>query len=208
MSNEHRIKPLSHADYDSATGLVSSARQVISPNYDDRPQGASIEALIIHAISLPPGEYGGGHIEKFFCNQLEKEGHSYFSEIAGIKVSAHFFINRSGELVQFVPVHKRAWHAGVSCCMGREAVNDFSIGIELEGCDDDGFEEAQYRTLVELTHLLTSNIATLSSEQIFGHEDIAPGRKTDPGPGVNWQAFRSAVSEMEINIAANTRDDQ
>jgi len=196
-----------HADYDPETGLVKQARQVISPNFDDRPEGASIDALIIHAISLPPGEYGGNHIEKFFCNQLEKAGHSYFAEIADIKVSAHFFINRSGELVQFVPVHKRAWHAGVSCCMGREAVNDFSIGIELEGCDDDGFEEAQYRTLVELTHLLISSIPALSSEQIFGHEEISPGRKTDPGPGFNWQAYRSALSEKEFQVAVKEHDD-
>ena len=196
-----------YADYDPETGLVKQARQVNSPNFDDRPEGVSIDALIIHAISLPPGEYGGNHIEKFFCNQLEKAGHSYFAEIAEIKVSAHFFINRSGELVQFVPVHKRAWHAGVSLCMGREAVNDFSIGIELEGCDDDGFEEAQYRTLVQLTHLLISCIPALSSEQIFGHEDIAHGRKTDPGPGFNWQAYRSALSEKEFKIAIKEHDD-
>lgn len=195
------------ADYDPETGLVKQARQVISPNFDDRPEGMSIDALIIHAISLPPGEYGGNHIEKFFCNQLEKAGHSYFSEIADIKVSAHFFINRSGELVQFVPVHKRAWHAGVSCCMGREAVNDFSIGIELEGCDDDGFEEAQYHTLVELTHLLISSIPALSSEQIFGHEEIAPGRKTDPGPGFNWQSYRSALSAKEFQVAVKEHDE-
>jgi len=197
-----------HADFDPETGLVKWARQVNSPNFDDRPQGMSIDALIIHAISLPPGEYGGGHIEQFFCNQLDREGHSYFSEIAGIKVSAHFFINRSGELVQFVPVHKRAWHAGVSCCMGREAVNDFSVGIELEGCDDDEFEEAQYRTLVELTHLLTSSIPSLSSKHIYGHEEIAPGRKTDPGPGFDWQAYRLAVSEKEFQIANNEYDVQ
>ena len=195
------------ADYDPETGLVKQARQVISPNFDDRPEGMSIDALIIHAISLPPGEYGGNHIEKFFCNQLEKAGHSYFSEIADIKVSAHFFINRSGELVQFVPVHKRAWHAGVSCCMGREAVNDFSIGIELEGCDDDEFEEAQYRTLVELTHLLISSIPGLSSEQIFGPEEIAPGRKTDPGPGFNWQSYRSALSAKEFQVVVKEHDE-
>lgn len=195
-----------YADFDPETGLVKQARQVNSPNFDDRPQGVPIDALIIHAISLPPGEYGGCYIEKFFCNELEREGHSYFAEIADIKVSAHFFINRNGELVQFVPVHKRAWHAGVSCCMGREAVNDFSIGIELEGCDDDGFEEAQYRTLVELTDSLISGIPALSIEHIYGHEDIAPGRKTDPGPGFNWQAYRAALSERAFQVADNKRD--
>lgn len=202
MSKEHQIKSLSVTDYDSATGLVRSARQVLSSNYDDRPQGMTIDALIIHAISLPPGEYGGNHIEKFFCNQLDSHDHPYFSEIAGVRVSSHFFINRSGELVQFVPVDKRAWHAGVSCCMGRDAVNDFSIGIELEGCDDDGFEEVQYRALAELSGLLIAAIPSLSTEHIYGHEDIAPGRKTDPGPGFDWLNYRLALSEQSLLIAA------
>lgn len=202
MSKEHQIKSLSVTDYDSATGLVRSARQVHSSNYDDRPQGMTIDALIIHAISLPPGEYGGNHIEKFFCNQLDSHDHPYFSEIAGVRVSSHFFINRSGELVQFVPVDKRAWHAGVSCCMGRDAVNDFSIGIELEGCDDDGFEEVQYRALAELSGLLIAAIPSLSTEHIYGHEDIAPGRKTDPGPGFDWLNYRLALSEQSLLIAA------
>jgi AmpD protein len=200
-TNEHQTKPLSPADYDSATGLVRSARQVISPNYDDRPEGVAIEALIIHAISLPPGKYGGLHVEKFFCNQLGIDEHPYFSEIAGIRVSAHFFISRSGELVQFVPVHKRAWHAGVSHCMGRDAVNDFSIGIELEGCDDDGFEEVQFSTLAKLSGLLIAVIPSLSTEHIYGHEDIAPGRKTDPGPGFNWQEYRLALSNQDYQMA-------
>ena len=202
MSKEHQIKSLSVTDYDSATGLVRSARQVLSSNYDDRPQGMTIDALIIHAISLPPGEYGGNNIEKFFCNQLDSHDHPYFSEIAGVRVSSHFFINRSGELVQFVPVDKRAWHAGVSCCMGRDAVNDFSIGIELEGCDDDGFEEVQYRALAELSGLLIAAIPSLSTEHIYGHEDIAPGRKTDPGPGFDWLNYRLALSEQSLLIAA------
>jgi len=189
-------------DYDPESGLVNGARKVFSPNFDDRPQGVTIDALIIHAISLPPGEYGGKHVEEFFCNQLDSDAHPYFSEIAEIRVSSHFLINRSGELVQFVPVNKRAWHAGVSRCMGRQAVNDFSIGIELEGCDDDGFEEAQYRTLAELSGLLIAAIPSLSTKHIYGHEDIAPGRKTDPGPGFDWQNYRLALLEQDIQIAA------
>jgi AmpD protein len=189
-------------DYDPATGLVRYARQVSSPNYDARPEKADIEALIIHAISLPPHIYGGNFVEQFFCNQLEKEAHPYFAEIAEIKVSSHFFIHRSGELVQFVPVHQRAWHAGASCCMGREAVNDFSIGIELEGCDDDTFEDAQYQTLIKLTHTLISAIPTLSAKHIYGHADIAPGRKTDPGPGFDWQIYRLALSSQDFQVAS------
>jgi len=184
-------------ELDTVSGLVSGARQVPSPNYDARPAGVAVEALIIHAISLPPGQFGDRYIEQFFCNQLDREAHPYFEEIAELKVSAHFLITRSGELVQFVPVHQRAWHAGVSCCMGREAVNDFSIGIELEGCDEERFEDAQYATLEKLTFCLTEAIATLSAENIYGHSDIAPGRKTDPGPGFDWPRYRVALNARE-----------
>ena len=128
------------------------------------------------------------------------------AEISEIKVSSHFYIRRNGDLVQFVPIHKRAWHAGVSCCMGREAVNDFSIGIELEGCDDDTFEEAQYLTLIELTQMLITALPTLSTEHIFGHADIAPGRKTDPGPGFDWQFYRSALSMSGFQVASKEND--
>lgn len=187
----------SNIELDTITGLVSGARQVPSPNYDTRPEGEAVEALIIHAISLPPGQFGGRYIEQFFCNQLDREAHPYFAEIAELKVSAHFLIYRSGELVQFVPVHQRAWHAGVSCCMGREAVNNFSIGIELEGCDEEPFADAQYETLEMLTRCLTEAIQTLSAENIYGHSDIAPGRKTDPGPGFDWSRYRYALKNSE-----------
>ncbi len=176
-------------------GVVSIAKQVSSPNCDDRPAGMDIEAIIIHAISLPPGKYRGGHVEQFFCNQLNDD-HPYFAEITEVKVSSHFYIRRNGELVQFVSVDKRAWHAGESFCMGREAVNDFSIGIELEGCDEDSFEDAQYQALIELTTTLISSIPTLSVEHIYGHADIAPGRKTDPGPCFDWRAYRLALSAI------------
>ena len=182
---------------DPESGLHLAARQVPSPNYDDRPPGVSIEALIIHAISLPPGEFGGGFIEDFFCNRLAIDKHPYFAEIAGLRVSSHFFITRQGELVQFVPVHKRAWHAGVSCCMGREAVNDFSVGIELEGCDENTFTDVQYEVLDELTRTLVRDIGSLSIDNIYGHSDIAPGRKTDPGPGFDWERYRLALHEQD-----------
>ncbi len=180
----------------SGDGAISIAKQISSPNFDDRPDGTNIEAIIIHAISLPPGKYGGAHVEHFFCNELNEDEHPYFEEIADIKVSSHFYIRRNGELVQFVPVDKRAWHAGTSICMGREAVNDFSIGIELEGCDNDAFEEAQYQTLVELTRTLISAIPTLSAQHIYGHSDISPGRKMDPGPGFDWKHYRKKLSRV------------
>jgi len=175
-------------------GVISIAKQIPSPNCDDRPEGMDIEVIIIHAISLPPHEYGEEYVEQFFCNQLDSSEHLYFDEISDVKVSSHFYIRRDGKLVQFVPVSKRAWHAGPSSCMGREAVNDFSIGIELEGCDDDGFEDVQYQTLIDLTQALVSGIPTLTAENIYGHADIAPDRKTDPGPGFDWQRYRLALS--------------
>ena len=203
MSVKQTIKFHSTTGFDPEEGLVLAARSVPSPNFDDRPEGVQIEALIIHAISLPPGQYGGAYVEQFFCNQLDRDEHPYFDEIADVKVSSHFFIHRSGELVQFVPIHKRAWHAGKSICMEREAVNDFSIGIELEGCDDDSFEDAQYQTLTDLSQTLITSIPTLSAEHIYGHSDIAPGRKTDPGPGFDWEAYRLALSSVSLKLASN-----
>ena len=184
-------------ELDPVTGLIKHARQVPSPNYDERPQGMQIEALIIHAISLPPCEFGDEYIEQFFCNRLPVDEHPYFREIAELRVSSHFLIKREGELLQFVSVNNRAWHAGVSCCMGREAVNDFSVGIELEGCDDEGFEELQYRTLHELTRTLVNSIPALAIDNIYGHSDISPGRKTDPGPGFDWERYRIALRDDE-----------
>ena len=192
---------LPHMSFDHETGLLPVARQIISPNFDERPDGELIEALIIHAISLPPGQYGGAYVEQFFCNQLDAEEDPYFTAIADTKVSSHLLILRRGELIQFVTTHQRAWHAGLSCCMGRDAVNDFSIGIELEGCDDDTFESAQYQTLIELTRTLISAIPTLSQKHIYGHADIAPGRKTDPGPGFDWPAYRLALSSQDYQVA-------
>lgn len=174
---------------DDRSGLVDRARHLPSPNCDDRPPGQDVEVLVIHSISLPPGHYGGREIEDFFCNRLDCTSHPYFAGIRDLRVSAHFLVRRDGSLLQFVPVHRRAWHAGISTCLGREAVNDFSLGIELEGTDRDPFEAAQYQVLAELTRCLSTRWPALGPARVFGHADIAPGRKTDPGSGFDWQRY-------------------
>ncbi len=183
---------------DPITGLLDQARQIPSPNCDDRPSGAFPEALVIHAISLPPGEFGGSGIEALFCNCLDPAGHPYFREIAHLEVSAHFLIRRDGEIVQFVPVHRRAWHAGQSSVEGRERVNDFSIGVELEGCDDRPFEDAQYASLAVLTRALMAAMPTITSQRIYGHSEISPGRKTDPGPCFDWARYRDSIGGVNV----------
>lgn len=176
---------------DPQTGYVSTARLVISPNYNHRPDGIEPDLIVIHNISLPPGEFGGPWIEALFTNQLPPQAHPYFTTIATLKVSAHFLIRRTGELVQFVPVHLRAWHAGVSCFQGRTHCNDFSIGIELEGTDTLPYTEAQYQQLLPLIALLRQHYPAITLERITGHSDIAPGRKTDPGSAFDWQRLGS-----------------
>lgn len=166
-----------------ADGLLSGTRFILSPNCDERPPGEPISLIVIHAISLPPGEFGGDAIERLFTNRLDPAEHPYYLEIHALRVSAHFLIHRSGVLVQFVPCGKRAWHAGLSHWRGRDRCNDFSIGIELEGCDEAPFEEAQYLTLA---HLLSVLKRSYPLADIAGHADIAPGRKTDPGPQFDW----------------------
>ncbi len=168
-------------------GLADAAIWIPSPNWDDRPDGADIELLVVHAISLPPGEFGGTCVAGLFTNCLDPAGHPYFRDIAHLRVSAHFFIDRAGALHQFVPCAKRAWHAGPSSWRGRERCNDFSIGIELEGCDDLPFEDTQYQALAALTRALR---ARYPIADIVGHSDIAPGRKTDPGPFFDWPRYR------------------
>jgi len=175
-------------------GIFSKARLVESPNFDNRPKESKIEALIIHSISLPPGEYQSDYVERFFCNQLNPDEHPYFEEICHLNVSSHFFIKRDGEVVQFVNAEQRAWHAGKSFCLGRENVNDFSVGIELEGWDEamDGFTDVQYAALISLSQSL---IATYDVDvtAIFGHSDIAPGRKSDPGSYFDWRRYKLAL---------------
>ena len=179
---------------DLDTGRVHQARWLPSPNFDARPHAAFINTLVVHAISLPPDQFRGCFVEAFFCNQLDTNAHPYFETIADLRVSAHFYIRRSGELVQFVSVSDRAWHAGASQFKGLDAVNDFSLGVELEGCDSSGFEEAQYRTLGELSRCLVQAYPAISRDRIVGHQHIAPGRKTDPGPCFDWQRFMDSLA--------------
>jgi AmpD protein len=175
----------------SLEGLAEGIRYVASPNCDDRPPGAEITLLVLHSISLPPGEYGGGAIERLFTNRLDPEAHPYFREIISLQVSAHFLVRRDGELLQFVPVQRRAWHAGASSWRGRERCNDFSIGVELEGTDEAPFEDRQYD---ELASLVRSLRLALPLRDIAAHSDIAPGRKTDPGTCFDWPRLLSALS--------------
>ena len=173
-----------------AAGRADSARYFASPNCDDRPQGEAVTLLVIHNISLPPGEFGGDGIVRLFTNALDCGAHPYYATLEGLRVSAHFLVRRTGELLQFVPCAKRAWHAGASAWCGRSRCNDFSIGIELEGADDVTYTEPQYRVLAELTRALQ---AAYPIADIAGHCDIAPERKTDPGPSFDWPRFRGSI---------------
>ncbi len=175
------------------TGTLTGVRWLRSPNCDDRPPGVEPELIVIHNISLPPGEFGGNWIKALFTNQLDPGMHPYFTEIYQLKVSAHLLIQRDGALTQFVPFHKRAWHAGDSCYRDKKNCNDFSIGIELEGTDTVGYEPVQYHRLVEVILALVAAYPTLARESITGHEHISPGRKTDPGPAFDWGLLTSML---------------
>ncbi|WP_096462838.1 1,6-anhydro-N-acetylmuramyl-L-alanine amidase AmpD [Sulfurifustis variabilis] len=179
---------------DPVSGLVEGVRFVPSPNCDARPAGGRPEVLIVHAISLPPGEFGGPGIERLFCNALDPAAHPYYAEIRGLEVSAHLLVRRDGGVAQFVPLHLRAWHAGQSCCEGRNRVNDFSIGIELEGADDVPFEPRQYDILGDLARAIMRAYPAITPARIYGHADIAPGRKTDPGPHFEWTRLRTMLA--------------
>ncbi len=179
---------------DAGSGLVPGARYVPSPNRDERPAWQRPELVVVHGISLPPGEFGGPWIERLFTNTLPADAHPYFAAIAGQRVSAHVLIRRDGGLVQFVPFHLRAWHAGASRWRGRERCNDFSIGIELEGADTTPYEDAQYGALAALVAALVRAYPTLVPEAVVGHEDVAPGRKTDPGPAFEWPRLRTLLA--------------
>jgi AmpD protein len=174
----------------TADGFAAGARFIASPNCDARPPGSAIELIVVHAISLPPGEFGGEGVIELFTNRLDPGAHPYYAGIAGLRVSAHFFVRRDGALIQFVPCALRAWHAGASSWRGRARCNDFSVGIELEGTDEAPFEEAQYATLAALTRALAARYPVAD---IVGHSDIAPGRKTDPGPHFDWARCRRAL---------------
>jgi len=187
------LRPSSHKHAGPAriavdrAGIARAAVQVPSPNCDDRPDGAAVTLLVLHGISLPPGEFGGPGIVALFTNRLDPAAHPYYAEIAHLRVSSHFLIQRDGALLQFVPCGKRAWHAGDSSWRGRERCNDFSIGVELEGTDDSPYEAAQYSTLGRLTQALARRYPIVEAA---GHSDIAPGRKTDPGPAFDWPRYR------------------
>ncbi len=171
-------------------GWAPQARRIDSPNFGPRPTGIEVNLALIHSISLPPGIYGGDEIERLFTNQLDWSAHPYFEQIRGAEVSAHFVIRRDGELLQFVSVHDRAWHAGRSSWLGRDNCNDYSIGIELEGLEDTPFEPAQYQAL---TSLLAHASAVLPITQVVGHEHVAPGRKRDPGSAFDWAALQALL---------------
>jgi AmpD protein len=176
------------------TGLIDNINYTASPNSDARPDNIDINLVVIHSISLPPGEYGDLWIERFFCNELDIQAHSYFQEICDLRVSAHILIHREGALQQFVPFNKRAWHAGQSRYEGQEACNDFSIGIELEGTDDSNFEDIQYQQLAKLILSLEKTYPKITRKRMVGHSDIAPGRKTDPGTGFDWDKLNSLLA--------------
>lgn len=178
---------------DASTGLLTGVRQVLSPHCDERPAGVTPELLVVHGISLPPGEFGGPWIDRLFTGTLPAEAHPSFRERAALRVSAHALIRRDGEVVQYVPFGQRAWHAGKSEYRGKSACNDFSIGIELEGTDDEPYTDAQYAALAALTAELLASYATLSADAVVGHSDVAPGRKTDPGPAFDWPRLRALL---------------
>lgn len=170
-----------------------------SANADERPAGVEVDLLVVHNISLPPGQFGGGHISELFLNRLDPGAHPYFAEIADLRVSAHLLIRRDGTVHQFVALDRRAWHAGVSSFCGRERCNDYSIGVELEGSDDVPFTAAQYRELGRLTGRIRELFPAITPQRIVGHADISPGRKTDPGPHFDWDGFRATLAQQDTS---------
>lgn len=183
------------------TGLMRPAEQRPSPNQDDRPDGAEPELVVIHGISLPPGEFGGPHIEQFFTNCIDSSAHPYFEQICDMHVSAHLLVRRDGGLVQFVPFGRRAWHAGASRFRGRSRCNDYSIGIELEGTDTTPYADAQYRTLAHALDALCAEYPQLNARLVAAHSDISPGRKTDPGPAFDWLRLYDELSPTNADGA-------
>lgn len=179
---------------DAESGWLTGVRRVHSPNRDARPAGTSPELVVVHAISLPPGEFGGDWIDRLFTNRLDPDAHPYFAEIADLRVSAHALIRRSGDVTQYVSFADRAWHAGHSCWEGREECNDFSVGIELEGSDDEPFEPVQYERLAVVVNALAEAYPYIDRRRLVGHCDIAPGRKTDPGPRFDWDRLQALLS--------------
>ncbi|MDE2394689.1 MAG: 1,6-anhydro-N-acetylmuramyl-L-alanine amidase AmpD [Burkholderiales bacterium] len=179
-------------------GWWSAARPVASPNFGPRPAGVEPSLLVLHSISLPPGEYGGDAVERLFTNRIDPDAHPYYERLRGLRVSAHFFVRRDGELIQFVSCDERAWHAGVSVWRGRENCNDWSIGVELEGLEGNGFEAPQYRQLARLMRAIGDAYPV---DEAVGHEQIAPGRKHDPGAGFDWARLARALRRRRPRLA-------
>jgi len=192
---------LMEADPDS--GILTGARQIESPNCDARPAGVAADLIIVHGISLPPGEFGGPWIDRLFTNVLPADAHPYFAEIAGLRVSSHLCIRRDGSVTQYVKFNDRAWHAGQSSWEGRPACNDFSIGVELEGADTVPYEPAQYRALAQVVAALCRAYPALSPRRLVGHSDVSPGRKTDPGPAFDWDHARRLIAACCGSIGHN-----
>ena len=188
MNNIETNKALYLKNYDVevSTGLMNTAFQSYSPNQDERPVGVDPSLIVLHGISLPPGKFGGSEVENLFMNKLDFEDHPYFTGLKNLKVSAHLFLRRDGRLIQFVPLNKRAWHAGDSFFRGQYFCNDFSIGIELEGCDEKNYSKIQYSLLSKVIKGIFRAYPNITIREIAGHSDIAPGRKTDPGPSFDW----------------------
>lgn len=179
---------------DPESGLLRGARQIASPNYDSRPAGVGPDLIVLHGISLPPGEFGGPWIDRLFTNTLPAAVHPYFAEVASMRVSSHLVVDRDGAVTQYVRFTERAWHAGKSIFQGREACNDFSVGVELEGTDTQPYEPAQYAALAEVVAALCAAYPRLCADRLVGHSDIAPGRKTDPGPAFDWPRARRLIA--------------
>ncbi len=173
---------------------LNNVKQLNSPNCSDRGDNL-IDLLVIHGISLPPGQFGGPHIDQLFCNELDCNQHEFFKELEGLKVSSHLLIRRDGEIIQYVPFNMQAWHAGISIYEGREICNEFSIGIELEGTDHEEYTDSQYKALIAVTRVLLDAYPLMSKDKIVGHSDIAPGRKTDPGPCFDWQRYKDGLTD-------------
>lgn len=184
-----------------SNGLLTTARFVVSPHCDTRPENTPIDLLVIHNISLPPAEFNNDHIENFFRGKLDHSAHPYFETIQSLRVSSHLLIKRTGEIIQFVPFTQRAWHAGQSSFQGRERCNDYSIGIELEGTDELAYEKIQYKKLAEVIKTLQKVYPNITRERIVGHSDIAPGRKTDPGDSFDWNYLDCLLTPERIEFS-------
>lgn len=184
---------------DAESGRIAGARWLPSPHHDTRPPGLGVELVVVHGISLPPGEFGGRWIDDLFTGRLDPAAHPYFAAVAHLRVSAHALVRRDGSLIQYVACHRRAWHAGVSSWRGRPACNDFSVGIELEGADTVPYEAAQYERLAAVVRALAAAYPALGgggdglAARVVGHADVAPGRKTDPGPAFDWPRLRALL---------------